>query len=136
MLRQRNIKRILAGFGLLGIIFAGAVAPTVEASAIAPVTILADAAEQAKQGAQDINDGNPTDLPAFLKSVVNILLYIIGAVAVIMIIVGGIRYVTSNGDQGAVSGAKNTILYAVVGLVVAIMAFAIVNWIVTGVGGS
>jgi len=47
-----------------------------------------------------------------------------------MIIVGGIRYATSNGDQSAVKGAKDTILYAVVGLIVALVAYAIVNFVI------
>ncbi len=66
-----------------------------------------------------------------IENVINILLFVIGAVAVIMIIIGGIRYTTSAGDQSAVTGAKNTILYSVVGLVIAIMAYAIVNFVVT-----
>lgn len=65
-----------------------------------------------------------------LESIINILLFIIGAIAVIMIIIGGIKYTTSNGDQAQVTSAKNTILYAIVGLVVAIMAYAIVNFVV------
>jgi glucose uptake protein GlcU len=60
-----------------------------------------------------------------------VLLFIIGAVAVIMIIIGGIRYTVSQGDQSQVSSAKNTILYAVIGLLVAIFAYAIVNFVVT-----
>lgn len=66
-----------------------------------------------------------------IERVINVLLFIIGAAAVIMIIIGGIRYVVSGGDQSAVTGAKNTIIYAVVGLVIAIMAYAIVNFVVT-----
>lgn len=66
-----------------------------------------------------------------IEDVINILLFIIGAAAVIMIIIGGIRYVTSGGDQSAVTGAKNTILYSIVGLVIAIMAYAIVNFVVS-----
>lgn len=65
------------------------------------------------------------------KTITNVLLYIIGAIAVIMLIVGGIRYVTSGGDAGAVTSAKNTILYAVVGIVVAILAYAVVNFVIT-----
>lgn len=84
---------------------------------------------------QGINDTKPTgaktDLPTVLKSVTNILLFLIGAISVIIIIVGGLRYVTSAGDSNAVNGAKNTILYAVVGLVVAAIAYAIVNFVVT-----
>ena len=58
------------------------------------------------------------------------LLFIIGAISVIMLIIGGIRYTTSNGDQQAVQNAKNTILYAVVGLVIAILAFAAINFVI------
>jgi hypothetical protein len=51
-------------------------------------------------------------------------------VAVIMIVVGGVRYTTSNGDSASIKSAKDTILYACVGLVVAIMSFSIVNFVV------
>ena len=47
-----------------------------------------------------------------------------------MLIIGGIRYVVSGGDSGAVTSAKNTILYAIVGIVVAILAYALVNFVV------
>lgn len=66
-----------------------------------------------------------------VKLVINMLLFIIGAVSVIMIILGGLRYVLSNGDSSQVTSAKNTILYAVIGLVVALLAYAIVNFVVT-----
>ncbi|MDO4773870.1 MAG: hypothetical protein Q4A37_01965 [Candidatus Saccharibacteria bacterium] len=66
-----------------------------------------------------------------IAKIVNVLLFVIGIISVIMIIIGGIRYATSNGDANSVTGAKNTILYAVVGLVVAIFAYAIVNFVVT-----
>ncbi len=69
------------------------------------------------------------DLGASIKNVVNVLLFILGAIAVIVIVVGGIRYATSGGDSTQVTAAKNTILYAVVGLVVAILAYAIVNFV-------
>ena len=71
------------------------------------------------------------DAPTLIKNVINILLYLVGIIAVIAIIIGGIRYVTSNGDSGATKSAKDTVLYAVIGLVVAILAFAIVNFVVT-----
>lgn len=81
-------------------------------------------------GVSDVNSGSSTDLTGLIKKVINILLFLTGAVAVIMIIIGGIRYVTSGGEQAQITGAKNTILYAVVGLVVASMAFAVVNFVV------
>ena len=65
-----------------------------------------------------------------LKNVINILLFVAGAISVIVIIVGGIKYVTSAGDSAGVNNAKNTILYAVIGLAIAVMAFAIVNFVI------
>jgi hypothetical protein len=65
------------------------------------------------------------------KIVTNVLLFIIGAISVIMLIIGGIRYVVSGGDSAAVTSAKNTILYAVVGIVVAVLAYALVNFVIT-----
>ena len=76
--------------------------------------------------------GVPTELfgdGSIFTTIVNILLFIIGAISVIMLIIGGIRYTVSGGDAAAVTGAKNTILYAIIGLVVAFLAFAVVNWV-------
>ena len=64
-------------------------------------------------------------------NIINTIVFLVGSVAVIMIIVGGLRYVLSGGDSGSVNNAKNTILYAVVGLIVAAMAYAIVNFVLT-----
>ncbi len=64
-----------------------------------------------------------------LKEAFNLVYYIAGAIAVIMIIVGGLNYVTSSGDPGRMTKAKNTLLYAVIGLVVIIAAWAITNFI-------
>jgi uncharacterized membrane protein len=59
------------------------------------------------------------------------LLYIIGALSVVMIIVGGLRYVISAGDPKKTADAKNTIVYAISGVVVAVLAFAIVTFVTT-----
>ena len=72
-----------------------------------------------------------TEQTPIFKTITNVLLFIIGAISVIMLIIGGIRYTTSNGDQQAVQNAKNTILYAVVGLVIAILAFAAINFVIS-----
>lgn len=66
---------------------------------------------------------------SIFNTVTNILLFLIGAVSVVMLIIGGIRYVVSGGDQGAVTSAKNTILYAIIGIVVAFLAFAAVRFV-------
>lgn len=81
-------------------------------------------------GGTSVCNSRGDDAAKLIKVIVNILLFVLGAIAVIMIIVGGVRYTTSNGDAGSVKGAKDTILYSVVGLVVAILAYAIVNFVV------
>lgn len=83
--------------------------------------------------------GVPTELfgdGSIFTTIVNILLFIIGAISVIMLIIGGIRYTVSGGDAAAVTGAKNTILYAIIGLVVAFLAFAVVNWVLGSLTNS
>lgn len=76
------------------------------------------------------NIDNNTDLQSVITSVVNTLLFVIGIISVIMLIVGGIRYVVSGGNQSQVEGARNTILYAIVGLVIAFVAWGVVNFVV------
>ena len=82
---------------------------------------------------------NVTEDDGLIKKVVNLLLWAIGIISVIMIIIGGIRYAISNGDSNQVTAAKNTIMYAVIGLVIAIFAYAIVNFVLfqtAGIGAS
>ena len=73
--------------------------------------------------------GASSTIEGVIETVVNILSWIIGIVSVIMIIIGGFKYVTSNGDANAISSAKSTILYAIVGLVIAALAQAIVQFV-------
>lgn len=99
---------------------------------LAPVTALAAPADQVQGGVNSVggNDAGGS-LNDGIKNIINVLLYVIGSIAVIMIVIGGLRYVLSGGDSSSTKGAKDTILYAVVGLVVAIFAYAIVNFVVT-----
>ncbi len=71
-----------------------------------------------------------SDPQTLVKQFVNIFLFAVGALSVIMLIWGGIRYTTSAGDSNKVTAAKNTVLYAIVGLVIAILAYAIVNMVI------
>ena len=73
---------------------------------------------------------NNNDLTLTAKRVIEIMMIAVGALSVIMIIFGGLKYVLSAGDSRAVDSAKSTILYAVIGLIVALLAFAIVNFVV------
>ncbi|MBQ3464627.1 hypothetical protein IJH15_00155 [Candidatus Saccharibacteria bacterium] len=84
-------------------------------------------------------DGCPRDLfgnTGVFKQVTNTILYIVGIIAVIMLIIGGIKYVVSGGDSKKVTDAKNTVLYAIIGLVIAFLAFAIVNFVISALPSS
>jgi uncharacterized membrane protein YozB (DUF420 family) len=83
--------------------------------------------------------GVATDLfgnNGIVTTVTNSLLFVVGTLSVVMIIVGGLRYVVSGGNSTSVTGAKNTILYAVVGLIVAFLAYAAINFITNILSGG
>lgn len=74
--------------------------------------------------------GTNTNLTDLLQLIINSLIGIVGVAAVIMLVIGGFRYVFSQGNEKSVNAAKDTILYAIIGIVVAILAFAIVNFVI------
>ena len=114
--------------------FAGLLLVPVLALGISAVAGSVDVSAQILNGLNSVNTGNgPTNLTGtdgVFTTIVNVLLFIIGAVSVIMLIYGGIRYTTSGGNANSVTAAKNTIMYAIIGLIIAIFAFAIVNFVV------
>ena len=69
-------------------------------------------------------------LDSALTSILNAIILIMGIVAVIFIIIGGVNYITSSGDSNKVKKAKDTILYSVIGLVICALAFVIVNFVI------
>jgi Type IV secretion system pilin len=75
--------------------------------------------------------GSSTDLLSNIKVITNTLILVVGIASVIMIIIGALRYVLSAGNEKATSGAKDNIIYAVVGLVIAVIAYAIVNFVLS-----
>jgi hypothetical protein len=75
------------------------------------------------------SSGQNGKLNTLLTNAVNIFSIIVGVVAVIMIIVGGLRYITSGGDSTKVSGAKNTLIYAIIGLIIVALAQLIVHFV-------
>ena len=77
------------------------------------------------------NSEDEKSATSMVKRIINLLLFGLGVLAVIMIIHGGLKFVTSRGDAANVKSAKDTVLYAVIGLFVALMAYAIVNFVVT-----
>lgn len=109
----------------------------------APITqqTVADSVCQGVLGTQDVNvntsvtaadckeNGSQT-FNNVIRRIINIFSIVVGAVSVIMIIIGGFRYIISGGDSTGVSGAKNTILYALVGLVIVLFAQVLVRFVV------
>ncbi len=82
------------------------------------------------------DENTETDLMGRVKDAINVVLSVVGVVAVVVIIIGGISFITSQGDASKVTKARNTILYGVVGLAVALLAYAIVNFVLQGVFGK
>ena len=101
------------------------------ALAVSPVVATPASALGINDGANSARgEDQSEDLNVSFKMITDVLLFIIGAISVIMLIVGGIRYTVSGGDAGQITAAKNTILYAIVGIVIAILAYAIVNFFI------
>ena len=121
---RRILKNIICGLALSTVLVA---APVAVESASAQVQ---DGLNMTKT-----DENKSLSVNTLVKNVINILLWAIGIVSVIMLIIGGFRYVTSNGDSSQVTAAKNTIMYSVIGLIIAIFAYAIVNFVVFRVGG-
>ena len=71
-----------------------------------------------------------TDLQGNVQTILNAIIGVLGIIAVVIIIIGGVKYMTSSGDSGKVKTAKDTILYGVIGLVICVLAFAIVNFVI------
>lgn len=94
------------------------------------------AAGQANQGIEEVNPGASTDLTGQIQLILNAVYVVIGIVAVVMIILGGITYATSQGDPAKVKKGKDTILYGIIGLVIALMAFAITTFVLNAMNSG
>ncbi len=108
-------------------------------SPLTPVAYAVDPKSAACEGVKltggdcDLNSAGATNakVNSTVSLVVDILSWVVGITAVIMIIIGGFKYITSQGDSNNVNSAKNTILYAVVGLVIVAFAQIIVKFVLT-----
>lgn len=83
-----------------------------------------------------VQEADDPTLMGTVQQILNVIVGVVGVVAVAVIIIGGIFFVTSQGDASKVTRARNTILYGVVGLIVALLAFAIVNFVLSSVFGG
>ena len=129
---MKKILRFTAVFAIIALTFASF--SGVNASALS----ISDVINGSYRG-----EGQPINLfdggDAFVPRIINLFLFIVGTLSIVFIIWGGLRYVISGGDKTKVDSAKNTILYAVIGLIIALLGYAIVNWVVKTIitsGGS
>lgn len=116
----KNILQIITGVSAAVTLCAGkAMAITVQ-----------EGAEAARAEGMPANLVGPDGV---FNQITSIALYIIGAISVIMLIWGGLRYILSGGDSKKITDAKNTILYAIIGLIIAILSYAIVNFVLNSI---
>lgn len=130
----KKIKLLVISFLALGVF-------AVPAIAVAQVSTDPNIKNSLCQGADKLAIGSGTTatecnteagddgLNTLIAKIINIVSIIVAIIAVIMIIVGGFKYIASGGDSGKVTGAKNTILYAIIGLIVVALAQFIVKFV-------
>ncbi|MBR3248613.1 hypothetical protein IKF89_01110 [Candidatus Saccharibacteria bacterium] len=126
---MKKILRVILPVLVMGVVAVVGLMGAVDTSALT----LQEGAEAARC------ENCPKDLfgdTGVFKKITNTILYIVGIIAVIMLIIGGIKYVISGGDAKKVTDAKNTVLYAIIGLVVCFLAFAIVNFVISALPSS
>ncbi len=111
-----NIKKVLATTAAVGLI---AIPMIASAQGFAPVTPF---------------EGTSTGtLIQAITNIVNALLTLAAVIAAIFVIIGGVRYITAQGDEDAVAAAKNTVIYAVIGIVVIALSAVVVNFIIAAI---
>lgn len=124
----KYISQILTGTGAAICLWTGK-AMTVYAEEKSAVEKGAEAARANGMPAELIGDNG------VFGRITNVILLIVGIISVVMLIYGGLRYILSGGEQKKVTDAKNTILYAIIGLIISLLAYAIVNFVLTSVVG-
>lgn len=95
-----------------------------------------NACKNVVSGNTAVCSGDAKDAKDVAKNVISVLLWIVGIASIIVIIYSGIAFITSAGNPSQITRAKTMLLYAVIGLVVSILSYAIVNFIVGSAGGS
>ncbi len=122
---KQSIKALVIAALGVPILLLGAAAPAVQAA-----TLDSGIAGGANSAKTEDQSENLFDEGGLFQTITNTLMFLLGAVSVIMLVIGGFRYAVSGGDQKGVEAAKNTILYALIGIVVAILGYAAVAWVI------
>lgn len=130
-----KIKQMLAGAGLAFVLVA--ILPGAASAITCP-----DGSIREGQPVTNASDCNVADveeksqLPTVVTGLIGTLVALLGIVAVFVIIYGGVQLALSGGDPGKVKTARNAILYGVIGLVVAMLAWVIVNFVIASAAGG
>lgn len=135
---RQKLKKFLTATSLLTLL----VVPAIVAFAPTAQAALIDTGS-AGEACKALSPDNPnaacdqtaeTSIKGIIQTALEILSVVIGIIAVIMLMIGGIKYITSSGDPGNIASAKNSILFAVVGLIVVALAQIIVRFVLQRVG--
>jgi glucose uptake protein GlcU len=119
---MKRLQRFMAIFALV----AGVVSTAFLSVNVAAVEVFDECGANADAAVCAATGDDATDL---IGTVIDTALFVLGMIAVLMIVIGGIRYTTSNGESSKIKEAKDTILYSVIGLIVAVLSYSIVNFV-------
>ena len=137
----KNVRKTIASAVFaLAMLTAPVAVPAMASAATDIQGCLSSGASLSVTGGNNCSGGNNTQgtekVNGIITTVVNIFSAIVGVVSVLMIIYGGFKYISSGGDSGKVTEAKNTIIYAVIGLVIVALAQFIVQFVLNKVTGQ
>lgn len=137
----KKIKEICLSLGVFSLVAVPLLAPAVAYADVSSNLIQNSlcSGSNGNTAGTDTNCSDGTDsggIDSILRKVIQIFSVIVGFVAVVMIIIGGIKYITSGGDSGNVSGAKNTIIYAIIGLIIVALAQVLVHYVLKNVANA
>ena len=122
-----KIKGILAA-ALIAVSSLFIVSPVMAEGKVCPENTV-KAGKEYKNSLAECNIEDDDSLMPTIQQIINVVIGLLGIVAVIVVILGGVQYTLSTGDSNKINKAKDTILYGIIGLVISILAYAIVNFV-------
>ncbi|HSX27999.1 MAG TPA: hypothetical protein VLF60_00940 [Candidatus Saccharimonadales bacterium] len=123
------MKKRIAQLFIVPFLLAGVAAGVVHAQIVDTTCNGTSASKSSLCDAKSANKGSILGSGGILTKVAQTLVYFAGAISVIMVTVAGFKYVTSQGDPGGIQSAKNTLIYALVGVTIAIFGQVIVSYV-------
>lgn len=128
-------KLIITIFTSLALLLGFTSIITLPAKAADSICEMSGVSDEVKK-ASGCDGGSDQEISDSIVTIINATIAILGLVAVIVIVYGGIQYMTSAGDSSKLKRAKDTILYAVIGLIISVLAFAITNFTISIIKSS